>query len=263
MTKSERGTMAYRGLALPFLMTLAGVLLLIGLGKWQLDRREWKLGIIERIETRIHQPAIPLDAARVLWRQNQDIDYTRVGLAGHFLHDQERHLYAIVDGQAGWKVITPLQTASGEVVLVDRGFVPDQLKAPASRERGQIDGVAELTGLARGSERPSWFTPRNDPAANRWFWRDVPGLIASLPPDLAARCAPFVVEAEAAPVPGDWPRAGVTVLNIPNRHLEYALTWFGLAATLLVVFAAYAKSRLIASARRGSDADIAERRPSV
>lgn len=254
---------AYRGLALPLMMTFAGALLLIGLGKWQLDRREWKLGIIERIETRIHREPMSLSAARELWRQNRDIDYTRVRLAGHFLHNQERHLYAIVDGQLGWKVITPLQTGGGDIVLVDRGFVPDQLKDPASRERGQIDGATELTGLARGSEKPGWFTPHNDPAANRWFWRDVSGLIASLPPELAARCAPFVVEAEAGPVPGDWPRSGVTVLNIPNRHLEYALTWFGLAATLLIVFAAYAKSRLAAPARRGADADIAERRPSV
>lgn len=255
--------MAYRALALPFLTTLIGALLLMGLGKWQLDRRELKLGIIERIETRVHDEAVSLIEARDLWRKSQDIEYTRVLLVGRFLHEHERHLYTIVDGLAGWKVIAPLQTASGDIVLVDRGFVPEQLKLPAARKRGQLEGIAELTGLARASETQNWFTPRNDPAANRWFWRDVPGLIASLPPDLAARAAPFAVEAEAGPVPGNWPRAGVTMLNIPNRHLEYALTWFALAVTLLVVFAAYARSRLASEARGGADANIAERGPSV
>jgi surfeit locus 1 family protein len=262
MMKAERGVMAYRALALPFSMTLIGALVLIGLGKWQLDRREWKLSLVERIETRIRNEAIPLSEARDRWRKSQDIDYTRVRLAGRFLHQHERHLYTIVEGLAGWKVIVPLQTVSGDIVLVDRGFVPEPLKLPAARESGQIEGIAELTGLARASQPPNWFTPNNDPAANRWFSRDVPGLIASLPPDLAAKAAPFIVEAEAGPVPGDWPRAGVTMLKISNRHLEYALTWFALAATLLIVFVVYARSKL-AEAGGGADANIAERGPRV
>jgi surfeit locus 1 family protein len=255
--------MGYRVLALPFFATLIMALMLMGLGKWQLDRRAWKLGVVERIETRVHDEAISLTTAREIWRKTEDIDYTRVLLVGRFLHEHERHLYALVDGLAGWKVVTPLQTASGDIVLVDRGFVPDQLKLPAARQRGQIEGVAELTGLARASQPPSWFTPVTDPAANRWFRRDVPGLIASLPPELAANAAPFIVEAEAAPVPGDWPRSGVTMLKITNRHLEYALTWFALAATLLIVFAVYARNRLATEAEGGADAEIAERGPVV
>ena len=255
--------MAYRALALPFLTTLIVAGLLIGLGKWQLDRREWKLAIVERIETRIHDEAVSLTEARDRWRKNQDIDYTRVLLVGRYLHEHERHAYTIVEGLSGWKVITPLQTASGDIVLVDRGFVREQLKQPAARMRGQIEGIAELTGLARASQPRNWFTPANDPAANRWFSRDVPGLIASLPPDLAEKAAPFIVEAEAAPVPGDWPRAGVTLLKISNRHLEYALTWFSLAAALIVVFAVYARNKLASKAEGAADADIAERGPSV
>lgn len=255
--------MAYRPLALPFLMTLIGIFLLASLGKWQLDRREWKLGLIERIETRVHAKAVSLPAALEIWQNSRDIDYTRVLLAGHFLHEHERRLYTVLDGQAGWKIITPLQAASGDIVLVDRGFVPEQLELPRARKSGQIETTTEFTGLARVSQTPNWFTPANDPVANRWFWRDVPGLIASLPPDIGSKSAPFIIEAEAGPVPGHWPRAGVTLLNIPNRHLEYALTWFALAATLLIVFAAYAKGRLGSGASGATDANIAERGPSV
>ena len=121
----------------------------------------------------------------------------------------------------------------------------------------------ELVGLARASESGAWFTPGNAPAANRWFWRDVPGLAASLPPDLAAKTAPFLVEAEAAPVPGGWPRGGVTRLAIPNRHLEYALTWFGLAVVLLAVFFAYARRRRKESVEGRTDGRIADRSSSV
>ncbi len=145
--------MAYRALGLPFVMTLIGTLLLLGLGKWQLDRREWKLGILQRIESRIHGKPVALDAAQTIWRQSHDIEYTRVRLAGRFLHEYERYFYAILDGVQGWKVITPLQTGNGDLVLVDRGFVPEELKPPATRERGQVQGGVELIGLARMSER--------------------------------------------------------------------------------------------------------------
>jgi surfeit locus 1 family protein len=254
--------MTIRALAVPVTVTLLGLALLIGLGKWQLDRREWKLGIIERIEGRIHDEAISLTMAKQIWQKSLDIDYYRVLLVGRLHHDQERHLYSILDGQAGWNVITPLETSSGDVVLVDRGFVPERLKEPASRARGQVEEVVEMTGLARSSQKRNWFTPENEPAANRWFWRDVRGMIASLPPGLGERAVPFLVDAEAAPVPGNWPRAGVTVLNIPNRHLGYALTWFGLAAALIAVFIVYARGRLAGRARH-EDAIIAERESKV
>lgn len=235
---------SHRTLAIPFIVTLLGVALLLSLGKWQLDRREWKLGITQRIETRVQGEPISLKTAEDHWRKSQDVDYYRVLLVGRFLHGYERHLYTIVDGQAGWRVITPLETAKAQIVLVDRGFVPEQLKDAKERRRGQVEDTVELIGLARGSETKNWFTPDHEPAANRWFWRDVPGLIASLPAKLSAGAVPFIVQAEAAPVPGNWPRGGVTRLAISNRHLGYALTWFSLAAALLTVFAVYARNQL-------------------
>lgn len=236
----------WRKLAIPFLMTLFGVTLTIGLGVWQLERLAWKLALIEQLNARIHAEPVSLARAKELWQQTDDAEYTRVHLLGRFLHNEERYLYTAVAGGQGWNVITPLVTTSGEVVFVNRGFVPEDRLEPTTRKAGLPAGNVELNGLARASERKSWFTPDNDPVANRWFWYDIPGLIASLKREEAARALPFLIEAEATgpPVPGGWPKAGVTRLDLPNNHLEYALTWFSLAVAFAVIFLAYARGRL-------------------
>jgi len=234
----------YKPLLIPGLMTLIGLAVLISLGDWQLDRREWKLNLIERIESRADGETVSLSFAKDAWADDRDVEYYRVLLVGEFLHEHERHLYTIVDGRAGWRIITPLEARSGDVVLVDRGFVPETFKTPSSRPEGQIEGPVERVGLARAPGEPNQFTPDNRPQANRWFWRDIDGMAASLPGALTERTLPFMVEAEKVTVPGDWPQSGVTRLSLPNRHLEYALTWFGLAAALLTVFAVYAWRRL-------------------
>ncbi len=242
---------AERGGGLVFWGVVAAmVAILIGLGTWQMQRREWKLGLIEQIESRAHGEPISLSRAKELWERSRDVEYYRVLLVGRFLHDQERHLYTIVDGKAGWRVITPLVTSGDDVVLVDRGFVPEELEAPEARKAGQVGGDVELVGLARAPGSAGWFTPPGEPDKNRWFWRDMAGMAAGLPADLKPRVVPFFVEAEAQPVPGGWPRGGVTRLELPNRHLEYALTWYGLAVTLVIVALFVTRSRSRETARQ-------------
>lgn len=165
--------------------------------------------------------------------------------------------------EAGWRILTPFETQGGSVIFIDRGFVPEPYRDPATRSEGQIEGEISITALARASERSSVFTPENQPASNRWFLRDIQALNRTLPDNLAARAVPFMAELELMTVPGGWPRAGVTRLQLPNRHLEYAITWFGLAASLAAIFALFARRQLSASPDRGSDADIADRSGSV
>ena len=216
---------------------------LVGLGTWQMQRRAWKLGLIERIEVRTHDEPISLTSAKEHWKRDGDVEYYRVVLVGRFRHDEERHLYTVEEGKPGWRILTPLETSGGDVVLVDRGYVPEELKDPAARGQGQIPGTVELVGRAGEPVAPGWFVPAGDAARNQWFARDVAGMAASLPADVAGRVVPFMLEAEAEPVPGGWPRGGMTRLAIPNRHLEYALTWYGLALTLLIVAFFLARSR--------------------
>jgi surfeit locus 1 family protein len=208
---------------------------LLGLGTWQMQRRAWKLGLVERIEQRVHDEPISLTAAKEHWQRERDVEYYRVVLVGRFLHDEERHLYTIENSKPAWRIVTPLTTSGGDIVLVDRGYVPEDLKDPARRSAGQIAGTVELVGLARAPVQAGWFVPAGDRQRNQWFTRDVADMAATLPADQASRVVPFMIEAEAEPVPGGWPRGGMTRLTISNRHLEYALTWYGLAATLLIV----------------------------
>lgn len=244
MTQDSRPTGPF------FWITVAvAFVVLVGLGTWQMQRRDWKNGLIERIEARAHGEPISLSRAKELWTRERDVEYYRVLLVGRFLHDRERHVYTVEDGKAGWRVVTPLRTAS-DLVLVDRGFVPDALKDPATRKDGQIEDTVELTGFARGPIAPGWFTPAADPVRNQWFVRDVPSMAASLPSDASAPLAPFVVEAQASDVPGGWPRGGLTRLMVANRHLEYALTWYALAAALLVIVFALTRGRPAKSARQ-------------
>ena len=143
-------------------------------------------------------------------------------------------------GGPGYLVMTPLRLADGSEVLVNRGFVPDTMKAAAATGAGEADVV----GLMRSSEGRTWFTPADDPARGQWFTRDVPEIASALH---MTKPAPFSIDADASADPAALPEGGETILEFPNNHLSYALTWFGLAAALIGVFAAFAASKLRAT----------------
>jgi surfeit locus 1 family protein len=111
------------------------------------------------------------------------------------------------------------------------------------RAKGQIESVTTVTGIVRAPEKQGLFTPDNEPKANRWFWRDWPAMRRALFPARTVEVAPFFLEADDTPVPGGWPKGGQTRLDIPNDHLQYAITWFLLAAGLLVIYALYVLDR--------------------
>jgi surfeit locus 1 family protein len=143
------------------------------------------------------------------------------------------------------------------IVWINRGWVPDARKAPETRAEGQVPGEVEVRGLVR-HVRAGWFAAQNDPGRNLWYWPDIAAMTAAAFPDDPQRAAggsprpaslPLVIEADAKPEPlGGLPRGGVTRLDLPKRHLEYALTWYGLAMTLVGVYFAFAVSRLRAAA---------------
>ena len=234
--------MTRKGLAWFTLFTLAVLALLVGLGVWQLKRLAWKEGLIAAIETRAKGAPITLQEAIAVAREGRDPSYYRVRVEGSFDHAKERHLYALSnDGEPGWHVITPLNSVEGDLVLIDRGFVPDSLRDPSSRAAGQLEGDVEVTGLVRLPETPGPFTPDNDPDTNRWFWRDLSGMTYSMFPTATMDPAPFFLEAEKSDVPGGWPEGGQTRLELPNNHLQYAITWFLLAGAVVVIYLVYVR----------------------
>jgi surfeit locus 1 family protein len=215
---------------------------LTGLGVWQLQRLEWKQGLIAQIEARTNGPPITLEDAVALAGEGRDPSYYRVRADGRFHHAKERYLYAVSEGRVGWHVIAPFETEDGDVVLVDRGFVPDELKDPSARALGQVENVITVTGIVRTPETQAVFTPDNEPKVNRWFWRDLAGMARSMFPAGTTEVAPFFLEADKSEVPGGWPEGGQTRLEIPNNHLQYAITWFLLATVLLIVYGLYVRS---------------------
>jgi surfeit locus 1 family protein len=237
-----------RSLVLPALASLVALAILLGLGAWQLQRKAWKEGLIAGIQARAYgEPgAIVPEAEWSAWRAEQD-EFRRVRVTGTFLHPLEVAVYGLAPGEQrgapvqGYYLITPLKLPSGAVVMVNRGFVPTELKDPAGRPGSQPEGEATVTGLVRAPEARNAFTPADDPARNLWFARD-PQAIARF--HKLERVAPFLIDADASPNPGGWPRGGQTPLNLPNNHLQYAVTWFGIALTLIGVFAAFAWRRV-------------------
>lgn len=239
--------MRSRGLLLFTAFSAASFALLIGLGLWQLQRLEWKQGLIAQIEARAQAEPVTLSEAATRARSGEDVSYLRVRIEGRFDNGKERYLYAVSDGTPGWHVITPLATPEGAVVLVDRGFVPNAFKEPSLRAQGEIDDDVAVTGLARNPDSQGLFIPDNEPAENRWFWRDPGAMSKSMFPAGAPDIAPFILEAERSDIPGGWPLGGQTRLDLPNNHLQYALTWFLLALCLVVIYVIYVRARLRAA----------------
>ncbi len=236
--------MKLRTLLWPTLAAGSALIVLLGLGTWQLQRLGWKQDLSGRIAARAHAAPVGLQKAIAQWRDAGEVEYLRVRMSGAFLNAREAHVFTVQKSQTGWRIVSPF--ASGDhIVLVDRGFVPDSLKAPESRSAGSGAGIVTITGLARVPGKQGFFVPDNDPDGNNWFWRDVEALSAFLlDAGDRARALPFVIEADDTPVAGGWPRGGVTRLTLSNRHLEYALTWYGLAATLVFVYGFFVYGRL-------------------
>lgn len=209
---------------------MLGVVLLSALGIWQIERRTWKLALIERVEQRMHAaPTAPPPQASWPAVTAASDEYRRVTVHGTFLNTEETLVQAVTTDGPGFWVLTPLQMAGGTTVLVNRGFVPPDRRDPATRRDGNPSGAVSVTGLLRISEPEGGFLRSNDPAAGRWYSRDVAAIAAT---HGLSQVAPFFVDADATPNPGGTPLGGLTIVRFPNNHLIYALTWFALAFML-------------------------------
>jgi len=227
------------------------------LGTWQVFRLQWKLDLIERVDQRVHAaPVAPPGPAH--WsRVSADGDeYRHVRLDGAYLMAQTTRVQASTELGPGYWLLTPLCTADGAVVIVNRGYVPnrrgdfDQPAPPAAARDACAQALAggahaSVTGLLRMNEPRGRFMQDNDARAERWYSRDVYAIAAARGLSVSpAELAPYFIDAGADPVHAGVPdRAkaasaahpvgGLTVISFPNSHLVYALTWYALA--LMVV----------------------------
>jgi surfeit locus 1 family protein len=247
-----------RRLVWPALAAAIGIAILLALGTWQLQRLAWKTALLDRIQTSLTGPPIPAPPPEA-WSTLDfgELDYRPVAVTGRFLNGEEIYANATLTqpkgplGGYGFFVMTPFRTDAGWIVYVNRGFVPRAEKSPDARRDGRIEGETTVVGPLRLPIRRAWFMPADDSAGNEWFSRD-PALYAEAQGRDPALVAPYLIDARADPtLPAGLPQGGETIVDLPNNHLGYAITWFGLAAALAGVFVAFARSRLAGEGRDG------------
>jgi len=225
---------------LPALTFFCAVLfaILIALGVWQLDRLQWKLGLIAEVQRNLAASPLSLDEALGLGPKAQ---YRRVALDGRFDNTKEAYVFGTDNaGAPVYHVIAPFRMRDGRALLVDRGIVPKEKLDPATRSAGQIEGETHVIGVWRVPDPLGWFTPAPDTAHHIWYAHDLTAIAKA---DGITLAAPVVVEADATPNHGGWPMGGQTRVTFRNEHLQYAITWFGLAAVLFGVYIAFHISR--------------------
>ena len=237
---------ARRSLILPAIFVVGALGVLIALGTWQLERKAGKEGLIATLNSRLSAPPGPMPA-RERWQRLDAAkdEYTRVEFPATFVAGEEALVYASGSGlrpdvkEPGYWIFSPARLSGGSLVVVNRGFVPEGRQDAKTRPDGEPDGVVDIVGVMRWSEPRGTFTPNDEPNKNLWFARD-PASMAKA--KSWGNVAPFYIDQEAPPWPGGLPRVGPLKVNLPNNHLQYAITWYGLALVLLVASLAFLRS---------------------
>jgi surfeit locus 1 family protein len=235
---SALGRRRFRPRLWPSLTTMAMLATLLAMGGWQLERLEWKRGLIAEMTERMAGPAIalpppPVDAAALRYRP--------IRLEGRFHHDRELYLEARSHkGRAGLHLVTPMTLDDGRVVLVDRGWLPPERRAPETRPESQIgtlvSGPVSLVATLRtgGWSGYEFLRPENDPAGNAWVWMELPRMAEST--GLDGVVTGYYLIAGEAPKAGGLPIGRAPGIGMTNNHLIYAITWYALAFALLVIY---------------------------
>jgi surfeit locus 1 family protein len=239
----------------------------IGLGSWQVWRLQWKTDLIARVDARVHAPATNApDRSNWAGVTAPNDEYRHIKVQGTFLHERATRVKAVTVLGSGFWLMTPLLAANGDVVLVNRGFIPAQASHFDAPDKvkpivGLPDPAAQsarpttVTGLLRVSETGGAFLRKNDAANERWYSRDVEAIAAArrlgtvgTSVGTPSTVAPYFIDAEAnaaaqaaigSAAPGtdtDTPVAGLTVITFNNSHLVYAFTWFALALLMALAF---------------------------
>jgi len=224
--------MRFRPALWPTVISLPMLIVVLGLGTWQLQRLAWKTDLIDRLEQRLDEAPVAAPATY----DPDTMEFLKIELTGVWEHDKEMLILGRPEkGTPGFHIVTPLRAEDGRHYIVNRGWIPDKRVDFRARPESRPDGVVTIQGMIRGQNRQGWFRPDNEPERDIWMFED--------PAAMAARhgladVAPYLVvaldgaESPRLPVAAS-PRQ---VLSIRNEHLNYALTWFGMAIGLIVIY---------------------------
>jgi surfeit locus 1 family protein len=239
MTEAPSGRRRFRPGLWATICTALTLAVLIALGSWQVQRLHWKQGEIAKRLARSAAPPIDFPAVTA---DLDEAEFRRVRVTGRFLHDSEFHLVARThEGQVGVQVVTPMVTSRPALrapLMVNRGWVPMARADPASRPESLPAGEVTLSGILRWPSPPGWISPDNDPARNQWYWID----LAAMTEAVGSRgedAGPMMLYADLSGDPEALPIGGQVRLEARNDHLQYAVTWYALAAVLVVIYVLY------------------------
>ena len=224
----------------PFLwltiVSLPALLVLVGLGSWQLQRLQWKNDLIASFESRASSApiAVPIANAGL-----NDVEFRRLALVGTFKHDKEVFLTGrTYEGNAGFHIVTPFQLVDERIILINRGWVSEDYRDPAKRTFSQITGPVTVAGILRRPGVKGYFVPENEPDNGFWFTLVPSQINAHLGLDAEA-IGQFYADAVRTSDVVTLPIAAKTKLNLRNAHLSYAMTWYGIALALIGVYIAF------------------------
>ncbi|HKY94388.1 MAG TPA: SURF1 family protein [Kiloniellales bacterium] len=218
----------------PTLVALPAFLVLLGLGFWQLDRLAEKEALIATLQARWSEPAVPLPAS---FDSLDDWEYRRVLLKGRFLHEKELLFPGkTYKGTVGNWIATPFVLDDGRSVIVHRGWVPDKYLPRATRREGLPEGEVTVEGILRRGGWSGWdsLRPENAPAQNYWLWFDLPAMAEAT--GLANAQTEVYVMQLGDEQTGLLPIGLELDVDLPNDHLQYAITWLALAIALAVIY---------------------------
>ena len=217
------------------LATLFGLVILLSLGVWQVQRLHWKQGLLAELAAKATAEPVDLATAEAVAKTG-NAEFLKVRFRAIYKHDAGMKMISTFEGSQGWTIITPALSAEGFAVIVDRGRVPGVGLESFDQPVGEVEitGVLRAHGHGRGA-----FDPDNDPKARLWYWWDVAAMLQSTDLPADAKPLPFVVQVLPGSVAAEFPKPQEPKANLTNNHLGYAITWFGLAAALLAVAGVY------------------------
>ena len=228
----------------PILLASAiGIMILLSLGVWQVQRLAWKEGLIAELDSRLKAEPISLQQAMEKKAAGQDLEYVKVKLTGQIDGNNLRKV-ASINGEPGWEILLPFKTNEGQLVLVDLGAIAENQSYSAKSEPQSFEAVIRIHNKGAGL-----FDADNDPEKNIWYWWDLPEMMATAFAKSDGAPVPFILQKLPTPNDNNMPMSEHPKVELTNNHLGYAITWFGLAAALAGVAGFY-----VFSLRRKSEA---------
>ncbi len=217
---------------IPTLFTIPALLVLLSLSIWQFQRLHWKEALIEQISIKTKMPIIELPKNVIL----DEMLYRKVKLAGEFLHEHEMYVYGGAvkpSNEHFYYILTPLKSEDGRVIIINRGWVPEKMKAPNTRPESLLKGKVEISGAVMTNEEKGVYIHDNQPDKNLWFYINLKEIESFLNQPVEQ----FYILAENNG--GDFPKGREIKPNLYNNHLGYALTWLFSAISLLIIYTLY------------------------